>query len=92
MKIDTSVDRRSATSDQNSVGVMNDDDVFMVDEYEHPVMLSGHQEIPFTYLASLSAKWVAMKDKASSVRGNIKVLITFTLFIFACAHTSQLLS
>lgn len=44
----------------------------MVD-IEHPLMLSGDREIPFTYLASLSAKWAAVKEKSSSVCGRIKV-------------------
>lgn len=45
----------------------------MVNEFNHPFILSGDNEIPFTYMASLSAKWVAMEVKASPVRGKIKV-------------------
>lgn len=40
---------------------------------EHPLIFSGDREIPFTYLASLSAKWAAVKVKSPSVRGKIKV-------------------
>lgn len=48
------------------------EDTIMVD-IEHPLILSGDREIPFTYLASLSAKWAAVKEKSASVRGKIKV-------------------
>ncbi|CAK9183204.1 unnamed protein product [Ilex paraguariensis] len=48
----------------------------MVDTVEQTFILSGNREIPFTYLASLSAKWAAMKDKAPSVQGKIKCFLT----------------
>ncbi|CAI0548108.1 unnamed protein product [Linum tenue] len=69
MHIDASspVLRESAASDQ--------EDTLMVDELEHPLILSGDQKIPFTYLASLSAKWASTRMK-SSVQGKIKCLIT----------------
>ncbi|XP_030458246.1 recQ-mediated genome instability protein 1 isoform X1 [Syzygium oleosum] len=51
-------------------------DIEMVDEIEHPRILSGDRESPFTYLASLSTKWAAMKDKASSVQGKVKCFLT----------------
>lgn len=44
-----------------------------VDEVEHPLILSGDREIPFTYLACLLAKWTARKDPVPVVRGKIKV-------------------
>lgn len=57
------------------------EDVHMVDEADHPVILSGDREIPFTYLASLSAKLVAVMEKSPSVQGKIKVYILFSLSI-----------
>ncbi|KAJ0110437.1 hypothetical protein Patl1_01261 [Pistacia atlantica] len=51
-------------------------DVNKVEEVEHPLILSGEREIPFTYLASLSAKWAAMKEKTPSVQGKIKCFLT----------------
>ncbi|PON77237.1 RecQ mediated genome instability protein [Parasponia andersonii] len=56
--------------------VINDEENLTVDEVEHPLILSGVREIPFTYLASLSAKWAAMKGKAHSVKGIIKCFLT----------------
>ena len=49
------------------------DDSHMVDASDHPLILSGEREFPFTYLASLSAKWAAIKEKEPSVQGIIKV-------------------
>ncbi|KAF7834017.1 recQ-mediated genome instability protein 1-like [Senna tora] len=60
----------------SSSGVSNIDDVHMVEATDHPLMLSGDQEIPFTYLASLSAKWAAMKEKSPFVQGKIKCFLT----------------
>lgn len=40
---------------------------------EHPLILSGDREMPFTYLASLSAKWAGMRETAYSVQGKVKV-------------------
>lgn len=57
------------------------EDTIMVDEVEHPLILSRDREIPFTYLASLSAKWAATKGKAHSVQGKIKVCITCSFFL-----------
>ncbi|XP_060670661.1 recQ-mediated genome instability protein 1 [Ziziphus jujuba] len=51
----------------------NDEDVSTI---EHPLILSGDQEMPFTYLASLSAKWAAMRESAHFVRGKIKCFLT----------------
>lgn len=44
-----------------------------IDDIEHPQILCGDRESPFTYLASLSAKWAAIREKASSVEGKVKV-------------------
>lgn len=52
------------------------DDIQMVDEIEHPLIMSGDRESPFTYLASLSTKWAAMKEKASSIQGKVKCFLT----------------
>lgn len=49
------------------------EDFYIVDEVDRPLILSGDQEIPFTYLSSLSAKLSAMKEKSHSVQGKIKV-------------------
>ncbi|CAN1797010.1 RecQ-mediated genome instability protein 1 [Linum perenne] len=51
------------------------EDTHMADVLEHPLILSGDREIPFTYLASLSAKWAATRVK-TSLQGRIKCLIT----------------
>ncbi|XP_030531431.2 recQ-mediated genome instability protein 1 [Rhodamnia argentea] len=52
------------------------DDIQMVAEIEHPLILSGDRESPFMYLASLSTKWAATKEKASSVQGKVKCILT----------------
>lgn len=69
----------NSVDDTNTVNSVNDsnavnsvEDTIMVD-IEHPLILSGDREIPFTYLASLSAKLAAAKEKCPSVRGRIKV-------------------
>lgn len=48
----------------------------MVDEADHLLILTGEREIPFTYLASLSAKWAGRKE-LPYVQGKIKVSILF---------------
>ncbi|XP_054803360.1 recQ-mediated genome instability protein 1-like [Prosopis cineraria] len=60
----------------SSSRVSNIDDVPMFEADDHPLMLSGDREIPFTYLASLSAKWATMKEKAPFVRGKVKCFLT----------------
>ncbi|CAM8922104.1 unnamed protein product [Rhodiola kirilowii] len=54
----------------------NIEDTHVDDEMEHPLMLSGDQEIPFTYLASLSAKLSAAEEKIALVKGKIKCFLT----------------
>lgn len=76
--VETSRDRIPVTTDNAPLGgssstVSNSEDTPMVDVSDHPLILSGDREVPFTYLASLSAKWAAMKEKAPLVRGKIKV-------------------
>ena len=82
MHIDTfPCSRANAVPNPSSHTVSEVEDVHMVDEADHPLILSGDREIPFTYLASLSAKLVAVMEKSPSVRGKIKVYIPFSLSI-----------
>ncbi|KAK0591102.1 hypothetical protein LWI29_035639 [Acer saccharum] len=68
--------RENPISNSNSNVVLDVEDIDMDDVVEHPLILSGDREIPFTYLASLSAKWAATKGKAPSVQGKIKCFLT----------------
>lgn len=61
----------------SSSATMDVQEIHMVDELEHPFILSGEKESPFTYLASLSAMLAAMKDDVSKVQGKIKVCLHF---------------
>ncbi|KAL2492197.1 RecQ-mediated genome instability protein 1 [Abeliophyllum distichum] len=70
------ITRDDAKPNASSSVAMNVDEISAVDRLDHPFILSGDKEIPFTYLASLSAKWAAMEVKASSVRGKIKCFVT----------------
>ncbi|PPD76466.1 hypothetical protein GOBAR_DD26598 [Gossypium barbadense] len=70
------ISRENATSNSNASIVPDDELVHIVDVVEHPLILSGDREVPFTYLASLSAKWAAIKDKATQVQGKIKCFLT----------------
>ncbi|CAI8619348.1 unnamed protein product [Vicia faba] len=54
----------------------NYEDILMDDVSDNPLILSGDPEVPFTYLASLSAKWAAMKEADSLVQGKIKCFLT----------------
>lgn len=82
MHIDTVPFSRENTVTNQSYNIVSEvEDIQMVDEVDHPVILSGGREIPFTYLASLSAKMAAMKEKSHSVRGKIKVYVLFALSI-----------
>ncbi|XP_050901276.1 recQ-mediated genome instability protein 1 isoform X1 [Lathyrus oleraceus] len=54
----------------------NYEDILMDDVSDNPLILSGDPEVPFTYLASLSAKWAAMKETDSLVQGKIKCFLT----------------
>ncbi|KAE8123843.1 hypothetical protein FH972_018765 [Carpinus fangiana] len=77
MHIDTVPFSRENTVTNQSYNIVSDvEDIQMVDEVDHPVILSGDREIPFTYLASLSAKMAAMKEKSHSVQGKIKCFLT----------------
>ncbi|KAF5730970.1 recQ-mediated genome instability protein 1 [Tripterygium wilfordii] len=70
------VDEVNASSNQDSGPSFVPNDSHMVDEFEHPILLSGDQEIPFTYIANLSAKLATMRDNSPSVQGNIKCFLT----------------
>ncbi|GLU18573.1 hypothetical protein SLE2022_348650 [Rubroshorea leprosula] len=70
------ISRGNAEYNSNSNTVPDVNDNPMVDEVEHPLILSGDHEVPFTYLASLSAKWAAMKENAASIQGKIKCFLT----------------
>ena len=54
----------------------------MGDASDHPLILSGDQEVPFTYMASLSAKWAKMKEEAPAIRGKIKVKDKLSTVLF----------
>lgn len=60
-------------AEPNTSPIYMDAEDISVDDSEQHFILSGDQEIPFTYLASLSAKCVANDDETSVVRGKIKV-------------------
>lgn len=60
--------------DSSAVDVLEDD--LMVDEAELPFFLLGDNELPFTYLASLSAKWASLKERRPCVKGKIKCFLT----------------
>ncbi|THU53768.1 hypothetical protein C4D60_Mb10t17920 [Musa balbisiana] len=47
-----------------------------IGEVEHPLILSGDNEMPFTYLASLFAKWATQQDNKPCVQGRIKCFLT----------------
>ncbi|XP_021286088.1 recQ-mediated genome instability protein 1 isoform X2 [Herrania umbratica] len=77
MQIDSvPISRENKVSNSNSDTAPDVEHIHMVDVVEHPLILSGDREVPFTYLASLSAKWAAIKDKATYVQGKIKCFLT----------------
>ncbi|KAL9260579.1 RecQ-mediated genome instability protein 1-like protein [Drosera capensis] len=66
----------SAVSHFDSSAVDVVEDGLMVDEAELPFFLLGDKELPFTYLASLSAKWASLKEHKPCVKGKIKCFLT----------------
>ncbi|KAH6831566.1 recQ-mediated instability protein [Perilla frutescens var. hirtella] len=60
---------------------MDVEEISMVDDFEHHFILSREKEIPFTYLASLSAKCAANDDETSIVQGKIKFPHVLTLLV-----------
>ncbi|XP_057480199.1 recQ-mediated genome instability protein 1-like isoform X2 [Actinidia eriantha] len=69
------ISRENAEQDLLPTVVSDFQEIHMVD-VDHPVILTGDNEMPFTYLASLSAKRAAMTGKAPNVQGKIKCLST----------------
>ncbi|KAK7399255.1 hypothetical protein VNO78_10434 [Psophocarpus tetragonolobus] len=80
VNVETDGDRTPVATDNSAhqlrTSSNDSSDVQMVDASDHPLILSGDQDIPFTYIASLSAKWAKMKEKAPSIRGKIKCFLT----------------
>ncbi|KAG2410742.1 RecQ-mediated genome instability protein [Vigna angularis] len=79
--VETDSDRTPVATDttllhRTSSTALNTSDVQMVDALNHPLILSRDQEVPFTYIASLSVKWAKMKGEAPSVQGKIKCFLT----------------
>ncbi|GFP83345.1 recq-mediated genome instability protein 1 [Phtheirospermum japonicum] len=72
------VSRHNDEPNRSSVLPMDMDveEIFMVDNLERHYVLSRNEDIPFTYLASLSAKCTAIIDEDSVVRGKIKCFLT----------------
>lgn len=62
--------------DSLSTATIDVEEIDLIDELEHPIILSGDNENPFTYLASLSAKKAGMNGSASTVTGKIKCFLT----------------
>lgn len=57
------------------------EEIPMVVEAEHPLILTGEREIPFTYLASLLVKWAGRKEKEPFIQGKIKVPYSFAFLV-----------
>lgn len=74
--------RPTAVIDGSSNLIGNTEDPNVNDEAEHPFMISDNQEIPFTYLTSLSAKLLAAEESIASVKGKIKVHPHFSIRSF----------
>ncbi|KAM0864641.1 hypothetical protein ACQ4PT_043799 [Festuca glaucescens] len=47
-----------------------------INQIEHPVILSGENEKPFTYLFNMMSDWTIEKDTRPYIQGKIKGLIT----------------
>ncbi|KAK1682813.1 hypothetical protein QYE76_043661 [Lolium multiflorum] len=47
-----------------------------INQIEHPVILSGENEKPFTYLFNMMSDWTIEKDTRPYIQGRIKGLIT----------------
>ncbi|XP_073099394.1 recQ-mediated genome instability protein 1 [Elaeis guineensis] len=78
-----SANNRPDTEPNLSSGAASDEEIShasdtgdAVGEVEHPLILSGEREIPFTYLASLLAKWTTQKDNIPFIQGKIKCFLT----------------
>ncbi|CAL9099165.1 unnamed protein product, partial [Musa textilis] len=64
----------NSASDMEIAHASDEEDA--IGEVEHPLILSGDNEIPFTYLASLFAKWATQQDNKPCVQGRIKCFLT----------------
>lgn len=73
----SSVQGEDVAPDTSSTAAIDVEEIDLVDEFDHPFILSGGKENPFTYLASLSAKQAGMNGSASTVTGKIKVIFAF---------------
>ncbi|XP_059276958.1 recQ-mediated genome instability protein 1 isoform X1 [Lycium ferocissimum] len=71
-----SVHNEDVEPDSLSTAAIDVDEIDFADELDHPFILSGGKETPFTYLASLSAKQAGMNGSASTVTGKIKCFLT----------------
>ncbi|KAM0934996.1 putative recQ-mediated genome instability protein [Dioscorea sansibarensis] len=69
-----SADNSSAPEPRTTSCIVSDVDDHQGAEYQF--FLSGEKEIPFTYLASLFAKWTAEKDREPVIHGKIKCFLT----------------
>ncbi|KAK4343544.1 hypothetical protein RND71_036638 [Anisodus tanguticus] len=67
-----SVHNEDVEPDSLSTAAIDFDEIDLVDELDHPFILSGGKENPFTYLSSRSAKQAGMDGSASTVTGKIK--------------------
>ncbi|GER45849.1 hypothetical protein STAS_22831 [Striga asiatica] len=74
--VNASVSRHNDEPKELSCLPMDVEEIRILDELEHRFMLSRNKDIPFTYLATLSAECAALEDEASVVRGKIKCFLT----------------
>lgn len=70
------IQRQHHEANNSSTVFSSLNDIEMV-EVEHLPILTGDEESPFTYLASLSTKWAAIKGRVPNVQGKIKVGIYY---------------
>ncbi|KAJ4960319.1 hypothetical protein NE237_020229 [Protea cynaroides] len=66
----------NAEAKMSSDALLNVEEIEMIDEVVQPLILTGDNEIPFTYLSSLLGKWAAKEDGTLSVQGIIKCFLT----------------
>ncbi|XP_043724238.1 recQ-mediated genome instability protein 1 isoform X2 [Telopea speciosissima] len=65
-----------AEANMSSDALLDVEEINMNDEVECPLILTGGNENPFTYLSSLLAKWAAKEDGTPFVQGVIKCFLT----------------
>ncbi|KAM7254036.1 hypothetical protein ACFE04_028659 [Oxalis oulophora] len=77
MHVDTiPVYRTNSDCHFNTNSEVVSEDIDMVNDFEHPHVLSGDSENLFTYMASLSSKWASMNGRVPCVQGKIKCFLT----------------